>query len=236
MSDGTILVIGGTGDTGKLVVQRLVARGRPVRVYARNEDKARGLFGTAVEIVRGEVDDEAKLAQAMAGVSEVVISLNAKAVTWKAGPGPKQINFEALQHMIAAAKRARFEGRFIYVSSLYVLRRNRHPLGIFLNLILKRALTWNYRAERLLARSGIRYSIVRPGGLRDEPGREYRIVVDRGDRIMGLISREDAADVITHVVLDPRTEGLDIDCARDQTSKGTTFKNDYAAQIAALSG
>lgn len=235
MADDRILVIGGTGDTGKLVIMRLLARARHVRVYARNPQKARDMFGTSVEVQAGEVDDEAALAAALTGVGTVLISLNAKAVSWKRGPGPKEINYEALLHILAAAHKVGFQGRIVYVSSLYVLRRHRHPLGIFLNLILRRALTWNYRAELLLAQSGFRYSIVRPGGLRDEPGGEYRIMIDQGDRIMGFISREDAADVITQVVLDPAADGRAIDCARDQKSKGTRFKNDYAAAISQLS-
>lgn len=234
MADDKVLVIGGTGDTGKLVIMRLLARARHVRVYARNPNKARDMFGSAVEIEAGQVDDEAAIASALAGVGTVLISLNAKAVSWKGGPGPKQINYEALAHILAAARKVQFQGRIVYVSSLYVLRRHRHPLGIFLNLILRRALTWNYRAEQLLAQSGFRYSIVRPGGLRDEPGGEYRILIDQGDRIMGFISREDAADVIAQVTLDSRAEGRTIDCARDQKSKGTAFKNDYAAAIAQL--
>lgn len=234
MADDKVLVIGATGDTGKLVVKRLLARARHVRVYARNPQKARELFGSSVEIEAGEVDNEVAIAQAIKGTGTILISLNAKAVTWKGGPGPKQINYQALQHILNAARQAGFQGRIVYVSSLYVLRRRKHPLGIFLNVILRRALTWNYRAEQLLMKSGFRYSIVRPGGLRDEPGGEYRIVVDQGDRIMGFISREDAADVITAVLLDPRTEGRHIDFARDQKSKGTAFKNDYAAAFAQL--
>ncbi len=234
MANDKVLVLGGTGDTGKLVIMRLLARARHVRVYARNPEKARAMFGTSVEIQGGEVDDEQAIAKALEGVDTVLVSLNAKAVSWKGGPGPKEINYQALAHILAAARKVKFEGRIVYVSSLYVLRRHSHPLGIFLNLILRRALTWNYRAERMLEQSGVRYSIVRPGGLKDEPGGEYRIVIDKGDRIMGFISREDAADVIAQVTLDPCAEGRAIDCARDQKSKGSAFKNDYAAAIAQL--
>ena len=58
MADDKVLVIGGTGDTGKLVIMRLLARARHVRVYARNPAKAREMFGTSVEVQGGEVDDE----------------------------------------------------------------------------------------------------------------------------------------------------------------------------------
>jgi len=234
MAEDRVLVIGATGETGRLVVLRLLARARHVRVYARNAQKAQTMFGSSVDVRVGEVDDEASIAEAINGTGTILISLNAKAVTWKGGPGPKEINYQALRHILAAARKVGFQGRIVYVSSLYVLRRHSHPLGVFLNLILRRALTWNYRAEQLLMKSGFRYSIVRPGGLRNEPGGEYRIVVAQGDRIMGLIAREDAADVITHVLLDPRTEGRDIDCARDQKSKGTKLKNDYPALFAQL--
>ena len=49
-----VLVAGGTGRLGTLVVERLVARGRQVRVLTRDPQRAAHL-PSAVEVVQGDV-------------------------------------------------------------------------------------------------------------------------------------------------------------------------------------
>ena len=55
-----VLVTGATGLIGSLCVRALLASGKDVRVLvlARNEEKARKMFGDAVEIVLGDIRDE----------------------------------------------------------------------------------------------------------------------------------------------------------------------------------
>ncbi|MFC8730851.1 SDR family oxidoreductase [Luteimicrobium sp. NPDC057192] len=74
----TVLVTGGTGTLGRLVVERLRAAGRPVRVLARHlpdDDAAPGQQGSrpaGVEYVAGDLANGEGVAAALAGVGVVV--------------------------------------------------------------------------------------------------------------------------------------------------------------------
>ncbi len=70
LSKRTILVTGATGKQGGAVLRHLRKRGFPVRALTRDPAKpaARKLAGPGVEVVRGDLDDAASLAQAMDGV------------------------------------------------------------------------------------------------------------------------------------------------------------------------
>jgi len=70
-----ILVFGATGRTGKAVVKALLEKQATVKVMVRQADKARDLFGEQVEIVEGEIVDQAALAKAFKGVSKVYLLL-----------------------------------------------------------------------------------------------------------------------------------------------------------------
>ncbi len=56
-------------------------------------------------------------------------------------------------------------------------------------------LEWKLRGEDALRSSGLAYTIIRPGGLRDDPGGVFRIQFAQGDHISGVISREDVAEI-----------------------------------------
>lgn len=75
----TILVLGATGMLGRPTAQRLVDDGFAVRVLARDPAAARSRLGTAVEVVAGDVTDEARLEQAISGCDGVHISISGPA-------------------------------------------------------------------------------------------------------------------------------------------------------------
>jgi len=74
----TVLVTGGTGTLGRLVVERLRAAGRPVRVLARHllDDAASPCSSrpadSGVELVQGDLSTGEGVAEALAGVGVVV--------------------------------------------------------------------------------------------------------------------------------------------------------------------
>ncbi len=67
----TILVTGATGFLGSALVTELVRQQRPVRILARDEQKARAQFGAAVTIIPGEITDEQQVRQAVDGATEI---------------------------------------------------------------------------------------------------------------------------------------------------------------------
>lgn len=70
----TILITGATGFLGGALTVELLRRGEHVRVLARSEQRARSRFGTAVEIVEGEITDPLQVRRAVNGV-EVIYHL-----------------------------------------------------------------------------------------------------------------------------------------------------------------
>jgi uncharacterized protein YbjT (DUF2867 family) len=71
-----ILVTGATGDVGGGVVRRLVAAGAPVRVLARDPNKAAAL-GTGVAVALGDLMRPETFAAALAGVQQLFLMAHA---------------------------------------------------------------------------------------------------------------------------------------------------------------
>ncbi|GHO89000.1 NAD-dependent epimerase/dehydratase family protein [Dictyobacter formicarum] len=69
----TIAVTGATGFLGTALVRRLleIEKGQQVRVLARNPDKARQLFGSDVEIIAGDITDQAQVQRTVHNASYV---------------------------------------------------------------------------------------------------------------------------------------------------------------------
>lgn len=69
----TVLVLGSTGNFGPHVVAALLARGSRTRVVVRNGERARDLFGSAVEVIEGDINDPVVLHSATEGVDAVFL-------------------------------------------------------------------------------------------------------------------------------------------------------------------
>lgn len=83
MSSAPILVTGATGKLGRLVVERLLALGQPVRVFTRRPEAARALFADAVQIAPGDFGDRTALDVALRGVGRLLLlsPISARLVT-----------------------------------------------------------------------------------------------------------------------------------------------------------
>ncbi|MBD9650203.1 NAD(P)H-binding protein [Ensifer sp. ENS09] len=83
MSVAPILVTGATGKLGRLIVDRLLALGQPVRVFTRRPDAARVLFGETVQVAAGDFDDRKALDAAVHGIGRLLLlsPINARLVT-----------------------------------------------------------------------------------------------------------------------------------------------------------
>lgn len=60
-SSGIVLVVGATGGVGRRVVDVLQKKGLPVRVLARNEEKARKMLGPDIDLIIGDITKESTL-------------------------------------------------------------------------------------------------------------------------------------------------------------------------------
>ena len=83
MSDRIILVTGATGQQGGSTAQALAGKGFKIRAMTRKpeSDAAKALAAAGAEIVKGDLDDEASVAAALAGAWGAYAVQN----TWEAG-------------------------------------------------------------------------------------------------------------------------------------------------------
>ena len=152
-----IAVSGASGKTGWRVVQEALGRGLTVRALLRPGSAVpEGLKGA--EIVRLELSDAAALKAALAGCQALVIATGARPSVDLLGP--LKVDALAIREQAAACQAAGVK-RVVLVSSL-CSGRWLHPLNLF-GLIL----VWKRLGERWLAESGLEWTVVRPGGLKE---------------------------------------------------------------------
>jgi uncharacterized protein YbjT (DUF2867 family) len=179
-------VAGATGGTGRQIVKQLVARGIPVRALVRDLEKAKQLLPADVELVLGDVLQPASLKTAMADCT-VVLSATGAAPSLNVF-GPLSVDYLGTKHLVEAAKSAQIQ-QFVMVSSLCVSRLL-HPLNLFWLILF-----WKKQAEQYLQASGLAYTIVRPGGLKNEET-DVPLVMSAADTLFeGSLPRSKVAEV-----------------------------------------
>jgi uncharacterized protein YbjT (DUF2867 family) len=180
------LVAGATGQTGRRIVQELVQRGIPVRALVRNLATAREVLPAEAELVVGDVLDVPSLERAIAGCT-VLLSATGAAPSFDP-TGPYRVDYEGTKNLVNVAKAKGVE-QFVMVSSLCV-SRILHPLNLFFLILV-----WKKQAEAYLQASGLSYTIVRPGGLKNEDNADG-IVMSTADTLFeGSIPRTKVAQV-----------------------------------------
>jgi uncharacterized protein YbjT (DUF2867 family) len=166
-----IAVTGASGKTGWRVVEEARRRGWDVTAILRPGSAVpEGLNGA--DLVRLELGDGAALEQALRGCDALVIATGARPSVDLLGP--LKVDALAMRPQIEACKAAGVK-RVVLVSSL-CSGRLLHPLNLF-GLIL----VWKGVGERSLAESGLEWTVVRPGGLKEtEAGIEAEGIVFSG--------------------------------------------------------
>ncbi|MEB3305793.1 MAG: SDR family oxidoreductase [Cyanobacteriota bacterium] len=195
-----LAVTGASGKTGWRVVQEALSRGYQVRALLRPQSEVpEGLTGA--EIQRLELGDAAALRQALADCDALVIATGARPSVDLLGP--MKVDALAIRSQLAACKEAGVE-RVVLVSSL-CSGRWIHPLNLF-GLIL----VWKGVGERWLQQSGLRWTVVRPGGLKEaEDGLEREGIVYTGpeEQDSQSIPRRLVARVCLDALETPAAEG-----------------------------
>lgn len=119
------VVTGGGGFLGRYIVEQLLARGDEVTVFARGEYPE--LEQVGARLVRGDLQDEAAITRACAGV-EAVFHVAAKAGYWGSWDSFYQPNVIGTQHIIAACRKQGVP-KLIYTSTPSVVASRRSRAG-----------------------------------------------------------------------------------------------------------
>jgi uncharacterized protein YbjT (DUF2867 family) len=152
-----LAVTGASGKTGWRIVQEARGRGLEVTAIVRPDSQLpEGLAGA--DVVRLELGDRGALAEALRGCDALVIATGARPSIDLLGP--MKVDALAMRPQIEACRQAGVK-RVVLVSSL-CSGRWLHPLNLF-GLIL----VWKRLGERWLSESGLDWTVIRPGGLRE---------------------------------------------------------------------
>ena len=170
------------------VVEQLVARGYKVRALVRDAAAARAKLPAGVELVVADVRDPNTLAPALKGAKYVISAIGAGGGP-KADPanGARDVDHLGVANLATASKAAGVK-QLVLVSSSSVTKAAENPMAF-----MRPILAAKFEGEQALRASGVPYTIVRPGGLSDEPGGKLVVTFSQGDTTTGRIPRADVA-------------------------------------------
>ncbi|XP_042477837.1 uncharacterized protein At2g34460, chloroplastic isoform X2 [Macadamia integrifolia] len=204
-----IFVAGATGNTGKRIVDQLLLKGFAVKAGVRDIEKAKTSLSNNpdLQFVKADVTEgQDKLAEAIGNDAEAVICATGFRPSWDLLAPWKVDNFGTINLVEACRKNS--VKKFILVSSILVngaaMGQLLNPAYIFLN-VFGLSLIAKLQAENYIRKSGINYTIIRPGGLRNDPP-SGNIVMEPEDTLSeGSISRDQVAEVAVEALLLPES-------------------------------
>ncbi|WP_026692571.1 SDR family oxidoreductase [Peribacillus kribbensis] len=182
-----VLVIGAHGQIGQHLMRLLSEnQDHSVRAMVRKQEQAEYFEGIGAEAVFADLEGKPEeLAKAMEGCDAVIFT---------AGSGGKTgydktllIDLDGAVKSIEAAEQAGIR-RFIMVSAFQAHKRENWNQDIKPYYVAK------HYADKVLEQSNLTYTIIRPGGLLNEPGTGLIEAAENLER--GTISRDDVASTI----------------------------------------
>jgi uncharacterized protein YbjT (DUF2867 family) len=189
-----VLVAGATGQLGRVIVQKLVAAGTPVRALARNANKL-AVFQPPTDVAAVDLLDVPRLTEACRGIGQIVATANNNMGTGR--NSPTRVDLPAYQNLCAAARNAGVR-RLIYVSFHGVVQDA--VVDIF-------RVKWY--VEDAIRRSGIPHVMLRPTAFMDiwidellaKGIREKGVATIFGDgnRVSNYIAVDDVAEFVVKI-------------------------------------
>jgi uncharacterized protein YbjT (DUF2867 family) len=195
-----VVVAGGHGKVGLRLLRLLADRGHRARGLIRDPDHAPELHEVGAEPVLCDIEALDDISRCCQGADGVVFAAGA-------GPGSgaerkRTVDYGGAVKLIDAAKKNGI-GRYVMVSAIRVDRPDEWPEPMRPYYEAKRD------ADEVLARSGLTYTIVRPGSLTDGVGTG---LVDIGFGLEGgAIPRDDVAATLLFTLDAANTYGQAFD-------------------------
>ena len=212
-------VAGATGQTGRRIVEELVKRNIPVRALVRNLETAREILPPEAELVTGDVLNAASLSELIGDCTVLLCATGAKPSFDPTGP--YKVDYEGTKNLVDAAKIKGIE-HFVLVTSLCVSNFF-HPLNLFWLILV-----WKKQAEEYLQKSGLTYTIVRPGGLKNEDNTDA-IVMESADKLFdGSIPRTKVAQVCVEALFQPASRNKIVEIVAKPETQAKTFEQLFA--------
>ncbi|MFS0636098.1 SDR family oxidoreductase [Mesobacillus foraminis] len=197
-----VLVAGANGQIGRHLVKLLQdSEEHTVRAMIRKEEQQDYFRSLGVEAVLASLEGTVEeIAEAAKGCDAIVFTAGSGGHT-----GPDKTLLIDLDGAVKTVEAAEMAGikRFVMVSALQAHRRENWNEKIRPYYVAK------HYADRALLQSGLTYTIVRPGGLINEPGTGKITAAENLER--GTIPREDVARIVYESLTEERTFNTSFD-------------------------
>ena len=209
-----ILVAGATGQTGRHIVRQLSEKNVSVKALVRDIERAKTILPSTAELVVGDVLQPASLESALSDCNVLICATGASP---SLNPtGPYQVDYQGTKNLVDLAKANGIE-HFILVSSLCVSKFF-HPLNLFWLVLY-----WKKQAESYIQSSGIPYTIVRPGGLKNEDNSDNIIMSNADTLFEGSIPRPKVARVCVESVFQPEAKSKIVEVVASPEAENKTW-------------
>jgi uncharacterized protein YbjT (DUF2867 family) len=201
-----VVIAGGHGKIALRLEKLLAERGDSPRGIIRKTEQAADLEEIGAEPIVIDIENVDDISDALAGAEAVVFAAGAGPGS---GPARKRtVDYAGAVKLADAAHRQSIR-RYVMVSSIGSNRPE----------------TWSdqmrpyqeakHEADEYVMASGLDYTIIRPGGLTDDPGTGQVQVGERLD--YGQVTRDDVAAVIAECLVAENTIGKSFDLLNDGT-------------------
>jgi uncharacterized protein YbjT (DUF2867 family) len=201
-----IVIAGGHGQIAMLLHPMLKKHGHHIKGLIRKEEQADELRKAGADPVIADIEKEDDISGAVGSADAVVFAAGA-------GPGSGKerkwtVDRNGAIKLMEAAKKNGIK-RYVMISAMGLDT----PRGDEVFQVYQKAKS---EADDALRKSGLDYTIVKPGRLTNEPGTgKVKIARNLG---RGEIPREDVARVIRDVIEDHRTIGKEFDLLSGENS------------------
>jgi uncharacterized protein YbjT (DUF2867 family) len=204
-----IVIAGGHGQIALLLAEQLVRAGHQAVNLVRNPAHADDVTATGAESVLFDLEraSASDLAAHLAGADAVVFAAGA-------GPGSTAerkltVDRDGATRLIAAAERAGVT-RYVMISAMGADTFDAASTDTFQVYLRAKS-----EADAALRSSALDWTVVRPGGLTDEPGAGTVTIGESTGR--GSIPRADVAAVVAQCLTSPATAGMQFEVISGDT-------------------
>jgi uncharacterized protein YbjT (DUF2867 family) len=202
-----IVIAGGHGQIAMRVAALLSARGDQVCALIRNPEHEADVRATGARPIVADLEALDDLSDLVEGVNSVVFAAGAGP-----GSGPERkrtVDLGAAVKLLDGARRTGVR-RYLMISAMGAA----DPAAG--SEAMRPYLEAKAQADAALAASDLQWTIVRPGGLTDEPG-TGRVAVAPALGRRGTVTRDDVAAVLVACLDEPRTVRATFDLLQGET-------------------
>jgi uncharacterized protein YbjT (DUF2867 family) len=202
-----IAIFGASRGVGRAAVDAAVLAGHSVTAFSRT---AWTPTSDAVTVVAGDVLDRAAVVPALAGADAVIVSLGV--TPGQGATTPEDVCSRGTRIIIEAMNAASIDRLLIVTSYGVGDTRSRTPIlfSIVAKTILRGIMADKERQERDVRASGLRWTIVQPLGLTDEPATGHPYLATDGSRKTNRVSRADVGAVCVDAVANAKFIGASV--------------------------